>query len=90
MSNWYLKLSGKIAVATIGKRDHYSEEHQKFLLSGYTCQHCKKTLMKWWVVPNVNCYAASGEKVPVAVARLKGRVFECPKCQHRWEFRTVS
>ena len=88
MSNWYLKLTGKFAAA-VGKLDKYSEEHLSFLSSGYECPRCKQTLMTWWGVSDIACLGASGERVPVAFIRLKGKKFECPRCRHRWDFRSV-
>jgi hypothetical protein len=87
ISNWYLKGVGWFSAA-IGKLDRYSPEHLKWLSSGYVCQNCKTILMSRWGVADVNCYAANGERVTLALARLKGKVFECPKCNHRWDLRT--
>ncbi|HKE95995.1 MAG TPA: hypothetical protein VKB34_16930 [Povalibacter sp.] len=86
MSNWYLKLVGGFAAA-IGRLDRYTPEHLQWLSSGYVCQSCSQTLMNGWGVADVRCYGANGERVSVAMIRLKGRVFECPRCNHRWEFR---
>jgi transposase len=46
--------------------------------------------MHWYGVADVNCYSASGKKVSVFLARLLGKVFECPECKHRWDIRTIS
>jgi predicted RNA-binding Zn-ribbon protein involved in translation (DUF1610 family) len=88
MSNWYLKLTGKFAAA-LGRLDKYSTEHLTFLSSGYECPRCKETLMKWYGVANVHCLGTNDEHVPVALIRMKGKTFECPKCRYRWEFRTT-
>ena len=88
MSNWYLKLAGQIAAA-IGRLDKYTDEHLSFLSSGYVCPCCNETLMKWWGVSNVVCLSSDGETVPVTMIRLRGKVFQCPKCQHKWKFRSV-
>ena len=76
-----------MTASTVGKFDHYSEEHQKFLTSGYICPNCEETLMNWWGVADVECYSSTGEKVSLAMARLKGKEFSCPLCGHRWSFR---
>jgi len=89
MTNWYLVLVGKLTAATVGRLDNYSPEHQRFLSSGYNCPSCEHTLMRWWGVSNVLCLAADGKRVPVAIARLKGDMFQCPNCLHRWKFRSV-
>ena len=86
MSNWYLKLVGKFSAA-IGRLDKYSEEHLKFLSSGYQCPGCKRTLMNPYGISNVHCLGANGEQVPVALIRIRGKKFECPKCQYTWDFR---
>jgi ssDNA-binding Zn-finger/Zn-ribbon topoisomerase 1 len=86
MSNWYLKLCGKIA-SGIGLVDNYSDEHQKFLLSGFECPKCRQTLMKSYGVADVTCYDKNGKRVPVFLIRMRGRYFECPKCKYQWEFR---
>jgi len=90
MTNQYLKLCGIAAATTLGKLDRYSEDHQKFLASGFVCQGCNATLMRWWGVADVRCLSESGERVSLAIARIKGKAFECPKCGHRWQFRDTS
>ena len=89
ISNWYLKAVGRFTAATIGKLDGYSDEHRRWLSSGYVCQNCNRTLMDRWGVAEVNCYAADGQRVPLLMIRIKGRVFECPKCSYRWPFREI-
>ena len=89
MSNWYLKIVGKWTAVFVGQFDRYSDEHQRFLSSGYICQNCNRTLMKRWGVANVNCYDSDGSRVSLAIARFKGKVFECPKCHYRWNIRTI-
>ena len=68
----------------VGELDNYSEEHKKFLTSGFVCTNCNETLMKWWGVANVNCLTREGEKVPLLMAGVKGDSFECPKCKFQW------
>ena len=88
MSNWYLKLTGKLQAA-IGRLDKYSDEHRGFLSSGYECPRCKQTLMRWWGVADVVCLRDNGEKVSLAIARIKGKEFQCPKCRHKWKLRST-
>ena len=88
MSNWYLKLTGQFA-ALVGRLDKYSDEHLSFLSSGYECPQCKKILMNWYGVSNVVALSPEGQRLPVAMVRLKATSFQCPICQHRWKFRSV-
>ena len=88
MIRWYLKICGRFA-SLIGKFDKYSEEHNKFLVSGYACPHCQKLLMKLYGFADVKCYNEEGKPVPLIIARLKGKYFECPKCKYRWKIRKI-
>ncbi len=89
MSNLYLQFVGALS-AWVGKLDRYSEEHKKFLSSGYICPQCKKTLMKPWGFADVNCYSVSGEKIPLLKARAFSEFAECPNCKYRWKLRSIS
>lgn len=89
ISTLFLRAVGRFSAA-IGKLDRYSPEHLQWLSSGYVCQNCRTTLMNRWGVADVRCYAANGERVSLLLIRLKGKVFECPKCNHRWDFRTLG
>lgn len=89
MRNWYLKLCGKYAIG-LGSFDNYSEEHKAFLSSGFKCPHCQQILMKSYGVADVNCYDKNGQKVPTPLIGFKGKTFECPKCNHHWQFRKTD
>ena len=71
MSNPFLKITGEFA-SGIGNLDGYSDEHKKFLSSGFVCPGCGIILMNWWGVADVRCYTASGKEVPLMIARLAG------------------
>lgn len=88
MSNPYLKFVGKIMGKYVGALDSYSEEHRKFLTSGFICANCNETLMHWWGVANVTCLSSEGEKVSLLMARTEGHSFECPKCKFQWPARS--
>ena len=72
---------------TIGRLDRYTNEHRKFLSSGLVCQKCNEMLIGKWGTAGVNCYDANDKRIPIILARLKGRYFECPKCLHQWPSR---
>lgn len=86
MIKWFIKFCGNFA-SFIGRFDKYTEEHHKFLQSGYKCPHCNEYLMKPYGVADVNCYDDNDRKVSLAFARIKGKYFECPKCKYRWKLR---
>src|SRR5438045_9646015 len=88
MSNWYLRTVGKLGGLTLGRLDSYTEEHSRFLASGYECQRCHRCLMKWLFWPTVYCLSADDQRVPMRTARLSGRRFQCPHCEYSWPVRT--
>jgi len=86
----YVALSGTITACTIGFLDRYTPEHRRFLSSGFQCGSCQEYLIGKWLVADVNIYDAEGNKVPMMVARFKGKRMACPKCGHQWEFRRAT
>ena len=83
----YLKIIGVMTAYTIGLIDNYTPEHQKYLISGYTCGGCGVRLMKKVLLPDVRILDADGHEVPIMKARAKGEKFQCPKCSYSWKFR---
>lgn len=87
MERWFLRAVGRFAAA-VGESDRYSVEHLQYLRSGYVCQQCGATLIKARGSEAVRCYDGEGKRVALYWARLRGKLFECPVCNHRWPFRT--
>jgi ssDNA-binding Zn-finger/Zn-ribbon topoisomerase 1 len=85
----FLRLSGSFA-ASGGFLHGYSEEHKKFLSSGYKCPECGKTLLNRLGFITVNFYSKDGARIPLAVGQISGEIVECPNCNHRWNMRGKS
>ena len=89
MSSIFLKLASKFS-CVIGKLDRYSEEHMRFLSSGYLCPQCNEVLVKGLLsMPTVVIYDENDNTISALKARSKGKYFGCPHCGHRWVFRDV-
>lgn len=83
----YLQIVGSITAYTIGLIDSYTPEHQKYLISGYTCGHCGAILVKKVLLPNVRVLDIDDQEVPLMKARAKGKKFQCPNCSYSWNIR---
>ncbi|MFO0911597.1 MAG: hypothetical protein U0795_01465 [Pirellulales bacterium] len=86
----YVALTGAVTAYTVGLLDRYTAEHRRFLASGFVCGACKEFLIKKTLVADVMVLDASGNSVPLLLARLKGKYFVCPRCGHRWELRRTK
>lgn len=86
----YLQTIGITTAYTIGKIDHYSPVHQRYLISGYACGSCGARLMKKVLLPDIRILDADGYEVPLMKARTKGEKFQCPYCSFSWKFRMVQ
>jgi hypothetical protein len=84
MLNKLLTLSGSISsgvLAVFGA----SDEHRRFLESGYCCQGCGKRLTNILGNLSVNFYTADGRKISLwSGGAVRSDIAECPKCGHRW------
>ena len=85
----YLQIIGSATAYTIGLFDSYTPEHQRYLITGYTCGNCGARLIKKVLLPNVRILDTDGYEVPLMKARAKGEKFQCPKCSYSWKFRKV-
>ena len=62
-----------------------SEEHRRFMASGYCCQKCGARLMNLLGYMNVRFYAADGRKISQWTGgAVRADIAECPKCGFRW------
>ncbi len=86
----YVALTGSITAYTIGVLDRYSDEHRRFLSSGFICGGCGEFLIRKTLVADVIVYDDLGNRIPMLQARFKGKYFGCPKCDHRWELRKTK
>jgi hypothetical protein len=85
----FVRAVGSVCAQTIGRLDRYSPAHRRFLSSGFVCEKCGERLLRKWWAADVVCYDDQSKLVPLTEVRLRGRSFECPKCLHRWPFRSV-
>ncbi|MCD6048695.1 MAG: hypothetical protein K0Q55_98 [Verrucomicrobia bacterium] len=86
----YVAFTGSLTACTIGRIDHYTEEHRRFLSSGFICGSCKEFLIRKSLLADVITYDAQGNEISVFRARKQGRQFGCPRCGHRWDIRHVK
>ncbi len=83
----YVRMCSYLHVYTFGLFLNYSEEHKKFLLSGFTCANCKEFLIKKILVADVIVYDENEKEILMLQANKKGKKFSCPRCKHKWEFK---
>ncbi len=63
-----------------------SDEHRKFLSSGYRCPSCNASNTSLLGMLTTNSYSAEGKKLAlIAGGAVRGDTAECPKCSHRWK-----
>ncbi len=86
----YVALTGSLCAHTIGVFDRYTEEHRRFLCSGFTCGSCHEFLIRKSLLADVVTYDPQGNEVPMFKARAQGKQFGCPRCGHRWDIRLTK
>lgn len=85
-----LRVMGSIG-AVGGSIYGYSEEHKKFLSSGYKCFKCNKTLLNRLGSVNAKSYSKDGTEIAIGtIGFRRDVVLECHDCTHRWNMYSKS
>src|SRR5271165_7283702 len=85
MQNPLTLVSGKLNSAVMGAFGA-SEEHKKYLASGYRCPKCAAPNTNIFGTLQTHFYDSDGKRIMLMTGgALRGDTAECPKCLYRWK-----
>lgn len=80
-----MTVSGMVSSALMGAFG-VSDEHKKYLSSGYRCPSCDAANTNFLGMVTTNYYSADGKKIAlIGGGAVRGDIAECPKCGYRWK-----